>query len=376
MDGISLALQEGFLEAVRVEHVLVRAAAHLRISFSLSDESMTSQVRAREGLGCSRIVMSMKKSEALKILGLADGASDDEVKKAHRKLVVANHPDKFPIGTEEHDKAEELTKQINEARDVLINRSWSPEFDPRRDPRPYAGNPYAHPSGSSQTRSGSGYSYNYGGSSGSSGTGGSAYDPFAGWPFGAGQTTYVWTSWDDIFSGSSAGAGSSAGQSAQNSQTTQSGTWPFGGFTVEYDPLDPFAAFRTNYAQKQSPEKVFEKAKHELTLEGGMVAAKAAALGAFAAFGNVPTGLFIYVMTSIIYGLYKKLGSFFVFLLIPIAIVGTPLVFLLIPRSGYASMPLVICFFIALLFDFTNLRDRIRVFMAAKKQKDAESSTK
>ena len=112
----------------------------------------------------------MKKSEALKILGLADGASDDEIKKAHRKLVIAHHPDKFPLDSKEHAEAEELTKQINEARDVLINRSWSPEFDPRRDPRPYAGNPYAHPTGSA-------------GQGGASGQG-NPFDPFAGWPFG------------------------------------------------------------------------------------------------------------------------------------------------------------------------------------------------
>ena len=62
----------------------------------------------------------MKKSEALKILGLSDGATDDEVKRAHRKLVIAHHPDKFPLGSKEHTDAEELTKRINEARDVLL----------------------------------------------------------------------------------------------------------------------------------------------------------------------------------------------------------------------------------------------------------------
>ena len=87
----------------------------------------------------------MKKSEALKILGLADGATDDEVKQAHRKLVIAHHPDKFALDSDERAHAEELTKRINEARDVLLDRSWTPEFDPRRDPRPYA-NPYAPPS--------------------------------------------------------------------------------------------------------------------------------------------------------------------------------------------------------------------------------------
>ena len=78
----------------------------------------------------------MKKSEALNILGLSDGATDDEVKRAHRKLVVAHHPDKFVLDSKERAAAEELTKRINEARDVLLNRSWTPEFDPRRDPRP------------------------------------------------------------------------------------------------------------------------------------------------------------------------------------------------------------------------------------------------
>ena len=150
----------------------------------------------------------MKKSEALNILGLSDGATDDAVKQAHRKLVIEHHPDKFALGSKEREEAEEFTKRINEARDVLLNRSWTPEFDPRRDPRPYANNPYAHPTQNP-----------YGGA----GQGG---DPFAGWPFGQapgqgqGQTTYVWTSWDAPRSGGS-GVGSQ----------------PF-------DPFDPFAPFR------------------------------------------------------------------------------------------------------------------------------------
>ncbi|WP_270297258.1 J domain-containing protein, partial [Eggerthella sinensis] len=93
----------------------------------------------------------MKKSEALKTLGLSDGATDDEVKQAHRKLVISHHPDKFALDSPERAEAEEFTKRINEARDVLLNRSWTPEFDPRRDPRPYAGNPYAPSDGRTPT---------------------------------------------------------------------------------------------------------------------------------------------------------------------------------------------------------------------------------
>lgn len=56
----------------------------------------------------------MKKSEALNILGLQDGASDDDIKKAHRKLVIENHPDKFGADAAARAKAEEKTKLINE----------------------------------------------------------------------------------------------------------------------------------------------------------------------------------------------------------------------------------------------------------------------
>ena len=70
----------------------------------------------------------MKKSEALNILGLQDGASDDDIKKAHRKLVIENHPDKFGADAAARAKAEEKTKLINEARDVLLSRNWTPEY--------------------------------------------------------------------------------------------------------------------------------------------------------------------------------------------------------------------------------------------------------
>lgn len=291
----------------------------------------------------SRIVSVMKKSEALKILGLSEGATDDDIKKAHRKLVIAHHPDKFPLDSKEHAEAEELTKQINEARDVLINRSWTPEFDPRRDPRPYAGNPYAHPSG-------------YGAGSQGQGAGGQGdpFDPFAGWPFGTpGQTTYVWTSWDGMHGASRGQGGTNAG-------------WPFGDFTVEYDPFDPFAPFRATHADEQTSEEIYAKAKRDLAVEVGVVAGKAAVLAVLSIAGSSATGLFLYVMASIIYGLYKRMGSLLVMLLVPIMIFGAPLIFMLAPHNGLVGAPLTFAFLISVLFDVQNVRDRWRVFSAAK----------
>ena len=70
----------------------------------------------------------MKKSTALKTLGLSEGASDEDIKKAHRKLIIENHPDKFGQDATARATAEEKTKLINEARDVLLNHSWDPEY--------------------------------------------------------------------------------------------------------------------------------------------------------------------------------------------------------------------------------------------------------
>lgn len=279
----------------------------------------------------------MKKSEALKTLGLADGATDDEVKQAHRKLVIAHHPDKFALDSPERAEAEELTKRINEARDVLLNRSWTPEFDPRRDPRPYANNPYAHP-----------------GRPGSSAAPGQ--DPFAGWPFAGGQvspfgqgtgtgpapgrTTYVWTSWD----GTRAAAGDPGA----------------GG------PFDPFAPFRAAEPRK-TPQQVLAEAVRSLRSEVLAVAGKAAVLAVAALLGSVATGLFFYVMISLVWGLWKRLGSCLIGFIVPIALLGAPFVFLIAPRQGAVTVGLAVFFLAAVLFDVKNLRNALRAYRAAKR---------
>ena len=54
----------------------------------------------------------MSHDEALKVLGLRDGASDDEIRAAHRRLMLQNHPDK--------GGSDYLAAKINEARDTLL----------------------------------------------------------------------------------------------------------------------------------------------------------------------------------------------------------------------------------------------------------------
>ena len=57
----------------------------------------------------------MTVEEAYAILGLAAGATADEIKEAHRRLMVKLHPD--------HGGSDYLASQINRARDTLLRRT-------------------------------------------------------------------------------------------------------------------------------------------------------------------------------------------------------------------------------------------------------------
>jgi hypothetical protein len=55
-------------------------------------------------------------------LGLTPGASDDEVKAAHRGLVKKHHPDQFPHDSELQRAATMRTAELNAARDLILDR--------------------------------------------------------------------------------------------------------------------------------------------------------------------------------------------------------------------------------------------------------------
>ena len=64
------------------------------------------------------------------ILGVPKTASDDDIKKAYRKKVVAYHPDKFAGASEKEKKdAEAMCKEINHAYEVLSNKEKRANYD-------------------------------------------------------------------------------------------------------------------------------------------------------------------------------------------------------------------------------------------------------
>ena len=65
---------------------------------------------AGQGGGAETAVMS--RAEAFEVLGLEEGASADDIKEAHRRLIAGLHPD--------HGGSTYLAAKINQAKDVLL----------------------------------------------------------------------------------------------------------------------------------------------------------------------------------------------------------------------------------------------------------------
>src|ERR1700724_2780351 len=69
--------------------------------------------------------MATKKRDYYEVLGVGRNTSDEEIKRAYRKLAVKFHPDKNP----EDPQAEEKFKELGEAYDVLMDDHKRAAYD-------------------------------------------------------------------------------------------------------------------------------------------------------------------------------------------------------------------------------------------------------
>lgn len=318
----------------------------------------------------------MKKSEALRILGLSSSYSEEDIKQAHRRKIRENHPDRFTDPAKKAE-AEEQTKLINEARDVLVNKRWDPEYGPRTG----AGyNPYSRPYGNPYSGYGNPYSQ-YRPGTGGQGNPFDGRDPFEGFPF-----DYVWTSWD----------GTRGRQSGQGS--------PFTGFPFDFvwtsdgatggsgtgsgNPFDPFASSFSREEAKPAGQLLREK-RRSLLLMAVFIVAKLALLAGYVATGAPAVGLAAFAFVSVLFALGRKLVASFgqmpgcaktmaIWVLVPLVLFfGRVLIALF---GGLAALltkmlPLAIVFAVAgFVYDLSVLRSVFKGYREAKRRAEGAES--
>jgi hypothetical protein len=106
LDGLADA------ELLELHGECARDAESLRVLEAYLDRRLGSAWRRAEEPPPRNPRVDMSRQEALSVLGLAEGASSDEIRAAHRRLIQRVHPD---VGG-----SADLAARINRAKDVLL----------------------------------------------------------------------------------------------------------------------------------------------------------------------------------------------------------------------------------------------------------------
>ena len=106
----------------------------------------------------------MSKRDYYEVLGVSKNASDDEIKKAYRKLALKSHPDRNPADKE----AEAKFKEASEANEVLSDKQKRARYDQFGHAgvgNGSAGGPSGNPFGG-YSYGGQGFNFDFGGAEG------------------------------------------------------------------------------------------------------------------------------------------------------------------------------------------------------------------
>jgi DnaJ like chaperone protein len=87
--------------------VLKEIAINLQLSASIVDQMLS--------LGGNTL------EDAYKVLGISPDATDEEVRKAYRKMVILHHPDKVQnLGDDVKEAATRKLQEINKAKELIF----------------------------------------------------------------------------------------------------------------------------------------------------------------------------------------------------------------------------------------------------------------
>jgi DnaJ-like protein len=103
-----------FITASGAWYLLFGSAPPWQGPYGASGGPGRQQGNRQSGNGSPPQAQSMSRAEALKVLGLEEGATEEQIRATHRRLIQQTHPDKG--GTNY------LAAKINEAKDVLLRR--------------------------------------------------------------------------------------------------------------------------------------------------------------------------------------------------------------------------------------------------------------
>ena len=131
----------------------------------------------------------MAKRDYYEVLGVSQGASADELKKAYRKLAIQFHPDKAK-GAEQKKEFEAKFKEINQAYDILKDPQKKAAYDSYGHAAFDGGNPFG---------GGAGGGNPFGGSAGG------GYSGFGGFDFSQGAGGFAGEDIFEMFFGSQGG---------------------------------------------------------------------------------------------------------------------------------------------------------------------------